>query len=230
MSRKVRGSQKWLRILVNCCPELLNDQILSRLNPPANEICWRSPLKDDGYVEYKDKAFIESLKISLDEMPLECFWPQSGPRWDGLGVTDKEEVLLVEAKAHVRELCSPMRACNEISINRIKDSMSETREFMRAEKRADWTRPFYQYANHLAHLYFLHVLNKVNAYLVNVYFMKDEDMKKDDTIVPQTREEWESAILTQEIALGIPTRHGLRDRVVSVFIDVEDIKQSATGC
>ena len=225
-----RGSRKWLQILVNCCPELLEEQIICKLNPLANKIHWRSPLKIDDYAEYYDQDFVDKLGVCLDEMPLRSFWPRSGPRWDGLGVTNKDQYLLVEAKAHVRELCSSMGATSDASINRIVDSLSKTKEFMRADARADWTRPFYQHANRLAHLYLLRELNGVDAYLVNVYLLKDEDMKKSDTIVPQTIREWKSAILTEEIVLGIRPRHGLSSRIVNVFIDVEEINRQAAGC
>ena len=37
----------------------------------------------------------------------------------------------------------------------------------------DWSGTFYQYANRLAHLYLLHELNDVDAWLVFVYFVGD---------------------------------------------------------
>ena len=221
-----RGSRKWLQMLVNCCPELLEEQILCKLNSFASEIDWLSPLRSDDYAEYYDKDFVDKLGVCLNRKPLESFWPKSGPRWDGLGVTDGSQYLMVEAKAHVGELRSSMSAKGDSSISRIQHSFSKTKEYLRVDTRADWTRPFYQYANRLAHLYLLHVLNRVDAYLVNVYFLKDEDMSGPGTIVPQTIEEWESAIFTEEIALGIPPRHRLSSRVLSTFIDVAEIRKS----
>ena len=220
-----RGSRKWLQILVNRCPELLEEQILCKLSLSAGEIDWRSPLRSDDYAEYYDHDFVKKLRICLKRRPLESFWPRSGPRWDGLGVTDGGQSLLVEAKAHVRELRSTIGAKSNSSVSRILYSFAETKEYMRVDARADWTRPFYQYANRLAHLYLLHVLNAVDAYLVNVYLLNDEDMRESGTIVPQTVEEWESAISTEEIALGIPPRHRLSDRVLSTFIDVVEIER-----
>ena len=137
---------------------------------------------------------------------------------------------MVEAKAHVRELRSTMSAKSDVSISRIQHSFAKTKDYLSVDAGADWTSPFYQYANRLAHLYLLHVLNKVDAYLVNVYLLKDEDMRESGTIVPQTIEEWESAILTEEIALGIPPRHRLSSRVLSTFIDVDEIERRAAPC
>ena len=219
------GSRKWLQILVNSYPDLLDSPILSELRPSVNEIDWCSPLESDDYAEYYDHDFIDRLGIRLEKKTLDSFWPKSGPRWDGLGITNKRHILLIEAKSHVRELYSVLSAKSHTSINRIKTSLWDTKAFIHAKPTADWTNPFYQYANHLAHLYLLHTLNGVNAYLVNVYFMNDASMRKSDTIVPSSIQEWKSAILTQEIALGIRTRHSLSSRIISVFIDVEEIKR-----
>jgi len=218
-------------MLVNRCPELLEEEIYSAssLRPRAG-IDWCSPLRSDDYAEYYDEDFLDKLGVCLNRESLESFWPQSGPRWDGLGVTDGGQYLMVEAKAHVRELRSHISAKSDSSISRILYSFSKTKEYLRVDARTDWTRPFYQYANRLAHLYMLHVLNKVDAYLVNVYFLKDGDMKKHGTIVPQTIEEWESAILAEKIALGLPPRHRLSSRVIDTFIDVGEIERRATAC
>lgn len=226
---EARGSQKWLRILVNDCAGLLGEHILCKLSPVANEICWRSPLEDEGYAEYKDGDFVDRLGIRLDKRPLESFWPSSGPRWDGLGVTDKGQVLLLEAKAHVRELCSKLSATHPRSKELIDSSLSEAKAFMGVPEEADWTRPFYQYANRLAHLYLLHALNEIDAYLVYVYLIGDEDMQGPGTMVPGTVREWESAVLVEKMALGLRSGHELSGRIVNVFIDVEDIKRRALG-
>ena len=43
-------------------------------------------------------------------------------------------------------------------------------------------------------------------------------MRKSGTIVPWTIKEWESAILAEEIALGIPPRHRLSSRVLRNYL------------
>ena len=225
----MRGSEQWLQMLVNACPGLLDKKIRSKLRPVAKEIRWRSPLEDDEYAEYYDGDFINRLGIHLEKRRLRCFWPRSGPRWDGLGVTNNGQVLLLEAKAHVRELRSECRAKSHISKDRIESSLSETKTFMNVPERVDWTRPFYQYANRLAHLYLLHALNEIDAYLVYVYLIGDEDMQGPGTVVPGTVREWESAVLVEKMALGLRSGHELSGRIVNVFIDVEDIKRRNLG-
>ena len=99
-----RGSQRWLQIAVNRCPEVINSTIVNELGLCSSEkIEWLSPLECDGFVEYRDEQFIKRLGESLDKRPLKDFWPNSGPRWDGLALTSSGCLLLLEAKANIPE-------------------------------------------------------------------------------------------------------------------------------
>lgn len=101
-----RGSQKWLQRAVNRSPEVLNGLILPRL-AGASQIVWRSPLADDGYAEYRNSQFLTRIGADRLITNLARFWPQRGPQWDGLALSDVGDTVLVEAKAHIGELCSP---------------------------------------------------------------------------------------------------------------------------
>ena len=217
------GSQKWLQALVNNHTELLNTYIAPKLRPQPSSIEWLSPLRSDEYAEYNDNDFIKLIDVTLDERSLSQFWPEGGPHWDALATTDNGQILLAEAKSHILELRSHLGATSHVSINHILASLSETKRFMRADSRADWTTPFYQSANRLAHLYLLSDLNGVNAYLINIYFLNDHDMQQSTTIAPKSIQEWESAILTEKIALGLSSRHRLHNRIINTFIDVNRI-------
>ena len=216
----------WLQTLINDCPDLLNEQIAPRLGATATDIDWLSPLEKDDYHEYYDSAFIDLLGIELTTRSLKSFWPLSGPRWDGLGKTSRGQILLVEAKSHVKELVSSSAAKDPSSVARMRQSLTETKEYISraSEADADWTIGVYQCANRLAHLYLLCKLNCVDAYLILLYFLNDLEMKKADTHVPTTRPEWESAIVYQERLMGIRQRHPLTDRIVHAFVDVNDIR------
>jgi hypothetical protein len=133
--------------------------------------------QDDDYAEYRDRAFIERLGVTLEQTPLNAFWPRGGPVWDGLARTDRGQVVLVEAKAHIPEgVTSPMGAKSPQSVEMIQSSLAETKAYLRSNTPADWTQIFYQYANRLAHLYFLRVKNDVDAYLLMLYFYNDSEM------------------------------------------------------
>ena len=223
-----KGSQKWLQILVNDRTELLNREISCQSTVEAEEIRWLSPLRRDNYREYYDRQFLDLLEIELENRPLESFWPSSGPRWDGLAKTARGQILLVEAKSHVGELVSSTGASTS-SLAKIRSSLAETKRLIHRDSdyAVDWTTGVYQYANRLAHLYLLHKLNGHDVYLVLVYFLNDSERQKPDTHVPATVGEWKSVIAHQDRIMGIRQRHPLSDRIIHVYIDVNDVEASA---
>ena len=50
------------------------------------------------------------------------------------------------------------------------DALASAKEALGVPKDAPWDAPFYQYANRLAHLYFLRQLNGLDATLLFLYF------------------------------------------------------------
>ena len=192
-----RGSRRWLQVLVNCRPGLLNGAIARRLPEPPWEIDWRSPLAADHYAEYRDQSFIDRLAGSShyrapaqNQLDLTGFWPRFGPQWDGLAVTDKGQILLVEAKAHIAEMVTaPSQARGESARQKIQERLATVKNFVNSKSPADWSTSFYQYANRLAHLYWMRELNGHDAYLVNLFFVNDREMNG-----PQSVAEWQTAI------------------------------------
>ncbi len=162
-----RGSQKWLQTLVNEHPELVNRHLRGYLDlSEAESVHWLSPLESDDYAEYSDQDFIAKLGVSLDEVSLKSFWPRSGPVWDGLARTDRGDLILVEAKAHIPELVSTPTGARGKSLVKIQESLDKTKLFYGSRSGGDWATCFYQYANRLAHLYLLRELNGLEAYLL----------------------------------------------------------------
>ena len=226
-----RGSRRWLQILVNCRPELLSDAIAQRLPEVPDDVDWRSPRMDDYYAEYRDQSFLDRLAGSVyfrapdqAQKELSDFWPRFGPQWDGLAVTDRGQVLLVEAKAHIAEMVTaPSQARGESARQKIQESLATVKNFVNSKSPADWSTSFYQYANRLAHLYWMRELNSHDAYLVNLFFINDREMNG-----PATEAEWWAAIQLQEVFLGVRQTSYVLDLwvgayVLDVFIDVNDI-------
>lgn len=217
-SQTKKGSQKWIQKLVNDRPQILNTRIWGALNPSAEEdIQWLSPLKNDGYAEYRDEAFLDRLGIKLEKEPLKQFWPSGGPQWDALGKSSSGKVFLVEAKSHVGELISTLQAKNSTSAERIRESLDETKTHLGSKVEFDWTKTFYQYTNRLAHLYLLRK-NDIDAYLVLVYFVGDWEMKG-----PATASEWKGAVELVSVCLGT-RRHPLKKYIMDLFIKTERIR------
>jgi len=197
--RAERGSQYWLQKLVNEQPELLNRHITNELNSlEGKSIEWLSPLASENFGEHRDQAFLEKLGIDLPERALSEFWPAGGPVWDGLARTDGGDLILVEAKSHIPEAVSPPSRASPRSLELIRASLDETKNFLKGNPDADWSGTFYQYTNRLAHLYLLRELNQLPTWLVFIYFVGDSEMNG-----PDTDTEWKGATKTIETYLGV---------------------------
>jgi hypothetical protein len=209
-----QGSLRCIQTLVNEHPALFTQHIKEQLNITSDTIEWVSPLKDDEYAEYRDNDFLERLGISELKVPLNHFWPERGPQWDALGKGSNGEVFLVEAKANIPELLSSCEAKSPKSRKRIQRRFRETREFLKCKPSIDWSTGFYQYANRIAHLYFLRHLNKINTYLIFVYFVNDTSH------IPTSLEQWHGALLLEKKILGL-NKHKYSQYITDAFINVE---------
>lgn len=213
--RAARGSQYWLQKLVNEQPELLNRHITNELNSlEGKSIEWLSPLASENFSEYRDQVFLEKLGIDLPKRALSEFWPAGGPVWDGLARTDVGDLILVEAKSHIPEAVSPPSRASPRSLELIRASLDETKNFLKGNPDADRSGTFYQYTNRLAHLYLLRELNQLPAWLVFIYFVGDTEMNG-----PDTDAEWKGATKTIETYLGV-TRSRFSPYLGHVYLDV----------
>ena len=212
-----KGSKKWIQKLINEKPDILNKNIFENLNIQNSErIKWLSPLAKDHYAEFYDEAFLNKV-LPGKALNLREFWPQSGPRWDALGIISPDKVLLVEAKSHISELISTSKAKDPNSITKISESLKATKKALGSTTDFDWSKTFYQYANRLAHVYFLRQ-NAVTAHFVSVYFLNDLEMSG-----PMTVDEWQGAISLLHRCLGLQ-EHLLKKWVIDVFIDVSKLQ------
>lgn len=213
-----RGSQKWLQIAINQKQNILDSaiEIQSSLFEENERIVWLSPLQAQGYAEYRDKELLKRLGIEeLPKVSLQSFWPRNGPLWDGFGKTSDGKLLLVEAKSHIPEICSPPAGASEKSLEKIRKSFSEVQKTFGMRSEYDWTDTFYQYANRIAHLYLLRELNKLPAYLIFLCFLNDKEMNG-----PTSKEEWQGAIKLLKTYLGLPSKHKLSDYILHIYLDI----------
>lgn len=210
------GSQRWLQVAVNRKPQLLLSALQrSGAIGPRFSVTWHSPLDQDDFREYRDGKALEKAgitKVNLKK-PLEEFWPARGPVWDALGTTSEGHSLFLEAKAHIPEAATPGTKASPTSLELIERSLGEARQFYAPRATAVWSTLFYQYANRLAHQYFLRKVNDVPSILVFLYFVNADDM-----LGPMSEEEWHGAVRLIHAVLGLPKnlkRHGVFD----VFLD-----------
>lgn len=226
MSRKTyteetHGSQKDLQILANQHQDILNHELSKILNKTI-KLEWLSPLKDDDYAEYVDQDFINRLDINSRIIkPLNDFWPNGGANWDGLA-KDNETIFLIEAKAHISEQMIESTVATSIeSINLIKKSLEETKAFLDVKSDVSWCKEnYYQYANRIAHLYYLREINKIDAHLLFIYFLNDKTV----TGKSETKEDWKQAINDVYKKLELEKNNKLSDFIHNIFIDTNLLK------
>jgi hypothetical protein len=218
------GSQRWLQVAVNRKPQLLVSALQrSGAIGPRVSVTWHSPLDKDDFREYRDGKALEKAGITKANLkkPLEEFWPARGPVWDALGITSEGRPLFIEAKAHIPEAASPASKATATSLELIEQSLGEARRFYTPRATAAWSSLFYQYANRLAHHYFLRQVNEVPSGLVFLYFVNADDM-----LGPMSEEEWRGAVRLIHAVLGLPkdlSAYGVFD----AFLDARLLQDAA---
>jgi hypothetical protein len=206
--RGERGSLKWIQRAVAERWESLEGPILS--STKAASLTWLSPVATDRFAEYRDEAFLDLIGEQQLSGQLRSFWPKRGPQWDALARAGEETVVLVEAKSHVPEFCTPGTGAGPDSRAAIVRSLDTVAEALGAKPKCAWADIFYQYANRLAHLWFLR-REEIDAYLALVGFLGDRKMRG-----PETAEVWRAAYQVADYALGLPGRHALSRYIIHV--------------
>jgi len=211
-----RGSLKWIQRAVNRAPRVLSEPLGEFVATAASTV-WLSPIANDDYAEYRDRDFLDLVGVGELSGRLSEYWPQRGPQWDALGRTSAGDILLVEAKAHIAELCSPASSAGPRSRMVIEKALAQTIEYLGARPRAPWVDVFYQLANRLTHLHFLR-REGCKAWLVLANFVGDRDIGG-----PETKAEWEAAYKVVHHIMGLSERHALSRYVVHIYPHVSDL-------
>ncbi len=224
--RASKGSQFHLQNLVNDYPEYLNCLILSNSislrTYSASHPKWVSPQASDDYAEYQDRQFLEAIGFPKLSHKLAEFWPRGGPVWDALAIVEGKSssrgVILLEAKSHISELANPGYACKATgkSLEQIKNALTTVKHALKVKGKTEWLGEYYQYANRLAHLYFLAILGQVPTWMVFLYFVGDVEQNG-----PSTAAEWDASLEKARQALGLPERHLLNETIINVYAPVQ---------
>jgi len=198
--RAYAGSQRQIQACVNERTLELSTAVADALRSydvQAEDLRWVSPLASEKYSEYRDGDFLERIGGAHLAIQLHQFWPRKGPCWDALATLPGGGCVLVEAKSHVPEIYGGgCKAKADTSLSLIHSSCDRTKAWLGAKADANWLGHLYQSANRLAYLYFLREVAKLNAFLVNVYFIADPHS-------PTIRQEWDAAIKGLNGQLGV---------------------------
>ena len=221
--RAYAGSQLQIQIYVNRRTDELSQNVFDALSSIASlnpKLGWVSPLKNEKFVEYQDRAFLKAVGFEHLADDLKEFWPRGGPSWDALAVLefpeglDSKGVLLVEAKSHPPEIYgSGLQAKSSKSKTKIEMALNNTKKWLRIEEGVSWTGPLYQSANRLAHLYFFREVVKVPTWLVNIYFLNDPHSSTNS-------DEWQNALERVKEELGL--KDIIVPYMVQLFLEARD--------
>jgi len=156
--------------------------------------------------EYKG-IDIYSSKTLIDEWTK--YWPQTGnvQNWDAIAEIigkDTDELIFIEAKAHLTEIQSNCGASTG-SKTQIENAFAETINYFGLKKSvvSNWLSPFYQMANRLAFLHFL-LKNNIKAHLLFIYFCDDDPNNyKGNVICPKDNNGWKNDLTNMYSHLGI---------------------------
>jgi hypothetical protein len=217
--RAFAGSQRWIQYYVNWQPVALNQAFAAAL-PSLREfspaIEWVSPLKDHGFLEYRDEEFLVRSGAAHYISKLHEFWPKGGPCWDALAKIRPDRdvgILLVEAKSYPDEFFGNGCGASARSRDQIELALSSTREWLDVEAKAEWLGRLYQSANRLAHLYLLRERLGVPTWLVNVCFTGDPHS-------PTTLTQWKAALPPIHAELGLRVHPPF---FATVFLPAEEV-------
>jgi hypothetical protein len=211
-NKNAHGSLKDIQVLVNEKSALINMELKKYFKYDIT-VNWVSPLKNDNYSEYRDNDFLKVLGINKLDIPLNNFWPKNGPQWDALGKSN-DKYFIVEAKANIPELKSPGTGASEKSIKLIEKSLNEVKKYLNIDSSFNWMEMYYQYINRIAHLYYLRVLNNLDAFLIFIYFLNDPTVNG-----PKSINEWENEIIELQNKIGLKNDNILSNYIFDIFVD-----------
>jgi len=165
------GSKDWMQTIINSNKY---SDLRSALDKNIGEgnIEWLSPLEDDNYQEYQLNHRPIADNFNFDKNTFSSWWPfPRQPQWDAIGKTDDGTIILVEAKAHIKETRSKCRT-TEQSYERIKDSLKKSYHNFSPKVSFDeilWMKRYYQIANRLFFWDKLQPKNKTILVFLNFY-------------------------------------------------------------
>ncbi|ASF38032.1 hypothetical protein CEH05_02495 [Halobacillus halophilus] len=197
---------------------LMSSPSLISFMDKGKDMTWYSPLENENHKEYRNEFLDLEDDWKKAKSQMKDYWPAQGPRWDGIamvrGKDGRKGLLLVEAKAHVKEMRSKIKATDSQSVDLIERTIRETKAGFGSESLMHtWLNQYYQLSNRLAYLYILNEKMKIPTWLALVNFVDDESLGK-ETSLDQWLDHYQEVFADMNIKFDSSS---LLNRLVTIF-------------
>lgn len=169
-----------------------------------------SELKGLGFLAGKLPDVVQEWKT---------IWPHTGNvhNWDAVAYLESGHLLLVEAKAHLREVASDSDSHGGEQRQAISDLIEKAlRRWNIKVEPSTWLGAYYQYANRLILLDFLQSRG-IGSKLLFLYFTGNQSR---GMVNPENEKGWEAVLSAQEQELGLWGEFPHRAHVHKLFLPV----------
>ncbi|SFF80098.1 hypothetical protein SAMN05216353_10992 [Halobacillus alkaliphilus] len=196
---------------------LMSSPSLISFMDKSKNMNWYSPLENENYKEYRNEFLELDDEWKSAKSQMELYWPAQGPRWDGIAMVQGKDgmkgLVLVEAKAHVQEMRSKLKATDPQSVDLIERTIREIKAVFGSESSMHpWLNQYYQLSNRLAYMYLLNEKLKIPTWLALVNFVDDGSHKP--TSVNQWMDHYQEVFAELDINFDSSS---LLNRLVTIY-------------
>ena len=172
--------------------------------------------------EYVGINFLDKKLLNKVSGNWKKYWPQNAQNWDAIlycspivpNTSLKDQWIIVEAKANIKELESDSGVKDKESKKQIEEAFMATQKRFSIKTENNWLKKYYQLANRLAFINFM-LDNGINCSLLNIYFTNGWQNKPEKNVL--NIETWKKAINDEYTYLGI--NNNAKKYISEIFVE-----------
>jgi len=219
--KPIKGSQLCMLRLIN--DTKATQKVAEEIGVDGIE--WKSPNVAGGKIKENclDKNMQKELWPQRKGKSIDfSWWPSSGkkPQWDAIGISNDGTVILIEAKAHPKEMISACSAKEKSRLKIYKTMNDVQRMHFKGCKNFDeiWMNKYYQLANRLTFFVKLTEEENLNIKLVFLSFFNDNThiQKNKSEFCSENKKVFEKVIGAKEF---------LDENICSIYFDAGDLSE-----
>jgi len=209
------NSQIWIQRIINDKDGLKKKLLEEHIG--KGSLLWLSPLENESFKEYQLKDELIAKEFGFTENTFSAWWPRTGNQavWDAIGKSSDNAIILIEAKAHLKETISPCHAGKK-SYKLILDSFIALHEKLSSTTSSFnedlWMKKYYQTANRLL---FWHNIRKVCS--VKLVFLNFVNVERSETSA-QEWDDYNNIIIDALLGRSVKS---LSDEIMYINFDVQ---------